>query len=38
MDEFHDWQGWTSCEMYGHNFDPEGTTCLDCGEDREQDE
>jgi len=24
-------QDWTPCQMYGHNFGPDG--CLDCGED-----
>jgi hypothetical protein len=25
------YQDWTPCQMYGHNFGPDG--CLDCGED-----
>jgi hypothetical protein len=25
------YQDWAPCQMYGHNFGPDG--CLDCGED-----
>lgn len=25
------YQDWTPCQMYGHDFGPDG--CLDCGED-----
>jgi hypothetical protein len=33
-----DFSSWTSCEMYGHDFDDETSNCRDCGEGTDQGE